>query len=103
MHDNDNMSFEEIFKQNEKRIHYHMLKLGINDPYREFYGESLYAMWMAYKNSGQWKLPMVDPVGVALAKVLFIHARLICQFLKCHVTYFSSSRNVFPRTFAYIL
>ncbi|SDQ16953.1 sigma-70 family RNA polymerase sigma factor [Virgibacillus salinus] len=52
------MTFEEIFEQNEKRIHYHMLKLGINDPHREFYVEGLYAMWMAYKKYDPDKGPL---------------------------------------------
>ncbi|MFB4167351.1 sigma-70 family RNA polymerase sigma factor [Virgibacillus sp. JSM 102003] len=52
------MTFEEIFKQNEKRIHYHMLKLGINDPHREFYVEGLYAMWAAYKKYDPDKGPL---------------------------------------------
>ncbi len=52
------MTLEEIFEQNEKRIHYHMLKLGINDPHREFYVEGLYAMWMAYKKYDPDKGPL---------------------------------------------
>ncbi|MFD2046604.1 hypothetical protein ACFSTA_20295 [Ornithinibacillus salinisoli] len=42
-------TYEEIFKQNENRIHYHIHKLR-RDPYNEFYVEGLYAMWLAYKN-----------------------------------------------------
>ncbi|MTW88222.1 sigma-70 family RNA polymerase sigma factor [Virgibacillus dakarensis] len=42
-------SFEEIFRQNERRIHYHIHKLHIQDPHNEFYVEGLYAMWCAYK------------------------------------------------------
>lgn len=30
------MTFEEIFRQNEKRINYQMVKLSINDPNRDF-------------------------------------------------------------------
>jgi len=41
--------FEEIFKQNEKRIYYHMHKLAIRDPFGEFYPEGLYGMWTAYQ------------------------------------------------------
>lgn len=48
-HGHINFTFEEIFRQNEKRIHYHTLKLGIHDPHREYYSEGLYAMWNAYK------------------------------------------------------
>lgn len=43
-------TFEEIYKENERRIYYQMHKLGIRDPHREFYMEGLYAMWQAYKN-----------------------------------------------------
>ncbi|WP_269410330.1 sigma-70 family RNA polymerase sigma factor [Lentibacillus daqui] len=42
-------SFEEIFKQNERRIHYHIHRLHIQDPHNEFFVEGLYAMWCAYK------------------------------------------------------
>lgn len=43
------MSFEDIFRQNERRIHYHIHRLNIQDPHREFYVEGLHAMWTAYK------------------------------------------------------
>jgi RNA polymerase sigma factor (sigma-70 family) len=42
-------SFEEVFKQNERRIYYHIQRLGIHDTHREFYLEGLYAMWKAYQ------------------------------------------------------
>src|SRR5699024_9966614 len=42
-------TFEEIFKENERRIHYHIHKLRIKDPYNEFYVEGIHAMWNAYK------------------------------------------------------
>lgn len=58
MNDNERMTFEEVFKQNERRINYHMLKLGINDPHREFYVEGIYAMWMAYKKYEPNKGPL---------------------------------------------
>lgn len=53
------MSFEEIFQQNERRIHYHIHRLGIRDPLQEFYTEGLYAMWMAYKKYN----PNQGPLG----------------------------------------
>lgn len=43
-------SFEELFQQNERRIHYHIHKLNIQDPHHEFFVEGMYAMWCAYKN-----------------------------------------------------
>lgn len=51
-------TFEEIFKQNENRIHYHMHKLGIHDPDGEFYSEGMFAMWTAYKKYEPNKGPM---------------------------------------------
>ncbi|MBP1970759.1 DNA-directed RNA polymerase specialized sigma24 family protein [Virgibacillus natechei] len=42
-------SFEEIFKQNERRIQYHLRQLRIQDPHQEFYQEGLRAMMMAYE------------------------------------------------------
>ncbi|MFC4025154.1 sigma-70 family RNA polymerase sigma factor [Oceanobacillus longus] len=51
-------SFEEIFKQNEQRIYFHIQRLGIHDVHREFYVEGLYAMWMAYKKYEPDKGPL---------------------------------------------
>jgi RNA polymerase sigma factor (sigma-70 family) len=51
-------TFEEIFKQNEKRIYYHMHKLGIHDPFGDFYSEGLYAMWNAYQKYEPDKGPL---------------------------------------------
>ncbi len=52
------MSFEEIFEQNERRIHYHIHRLGIRDPYEDFYAEGLFAMWMAYQKYEPQKGPL---------------------------------------------
>ncbi|WP_449355170.1 sigma-70 family RNA polymerase sigma factor [Virgibacillus natechei] len=54
----DNVIFEEIFKQNERRIHYHIHKLNIRDPHQEFYTEGLVAMWNAYEKYQPDKGPM---------------------------------------------
>lgn len=51
-------TFEEIFKQNENRIHYHIHKLRIRDPHNEFYVEGLFALWLAYKNYQPDKGPL---------------------------------------------
>ncbi|MGJ9459627.1 hypothetical protein [Oceanobacillus sp. CF4.6] len=45
----DKVTFEEFFKQNERRIHYHINKLQLRDPHQEFYQNGLVAMWNAYK------------------------------------------------------
>lgn len=58
MPDKDNLSFEEIFRQNERRIHYQMHKLGIHDKQQEYYVEGIYAMWMAYKKYDPNKGPL---------------------------------------------
>ncbi|TFJ92127.1 sigma-70 family RNA polymerase sigma factor [Lentibacillus salicampi] len=52
------IDFEEIFKQNERRIHYHIHRLNIQDPHKEFYQEGLVAMWRAYENYQPDKGPM---------------------------------------------
>src|SRR5699024_9731941 len=44
-------TFEEIFKENERRIHYHIHKLRIKDPDNEFYVEGIHAMSNDYKTS----------------------------------------------------
>ena len=51
-------TLEEILKQNEKRIHYHIHRLGIHDSHQEFYTEGLYAMWMAYRKYEPNKGPL---------------------------------------------
>ncbi|RLL43916.1 sigma-70 family RNA polymerase sigma factor [Oceanobacillus piezotolerans] len=56
--DKNKVTFEEVFKQNENRIHYHIQKLGIRDSNREFYTGGLYAMWMAYKKYDPNKGPL---------------------------------------------
>lgn len=52
------MRFEEVFEQNEKRIHYHIHRLGIRDPNQEFYSEGLYTMWLAYQKYNPNKGPL---------------------------------------------
>ncbi|ASN04245.1 sigma-70 family RNA polymerase sigma factor [Virgibacillus necropolis] len=44
-----NYSFEDIFQQNERRIHNQIHKLNIHDPHQEFFQEGLCAMWNAYE------------------------------------------------------
>lgn len=51
-------TFEDIVKQNENRIYYQMMKLGIHDPHREFYSEGLIAMWYAYQKYEPNKGPL---------------------------------------------
>ena len=51
-------SFEEIYKQNKRRIHYHIHKLNIRDPHQDFFQEGLVALWNAYETHEQDKGPM---------------------------------------------
>ncbi|WP_234028515.1 hypothetical protein [Lentibacillus sp. Marseille-P4043] len=47
--------FEEIFEQNKRRIHYHIHKLNIRDPHREYFQEGLCALWNACEIINQIK------------------------------------------------
>ncbi|PAV28371.1 hypothetical protein CIL05_17210 [Virgibacillus profundi] len=51
-------TFEEIYKQNKQRIHYHIHQLNIHDPHKEYYVEGLTALWHAYKRYDPNKGPM---------------------------------------------
>ncbi|WP_088052545.1 sigma-70 family RNA polymerase sigma factor [Virgibacillus dakarensis] len=50
--------FEVIFKQNERRIYYHLHKLNIHDPHHDYFQEGLVAMWNAYETYQPDKGPM---------------------------------------------
>lgn len=54
----NNFTFEEVFEQNERRIHYHLHKLNIRDPHQDFFQEGLVALWNAYENHEADKGPM---------------------------------------------
>ncbi|WP_099157051.1 sigma-70 family RNA polymerase sigma factor [Virgibacillus ndiopensis] len=58
MNDEKKFTFEEIFKQNERRIHYQLHRLHIYDPHKEFYQGGLCAMWNAYEKYQPDKGPM---------------------------------------------
>lgn len=51
-------SFEQIYQQNKNRIHYQILKLGINDPNQDYFSEGLFAMWHAYQRFNPDKGPL---------------------------------------------
>ncbi|MBM7599038.1 RNA polymerase sigma factor (sigma-70 family) [Virgibacillus halotolerans] len=52
------ITFEEIFKQNERRIHYYIHRMNVRDPHREFYQEGMVAMWNAYESYQPDKGPL---------------------------------------------
>ncbi|MCF3942605.1 sigma-70 family RNA polymerase sigma factor [Oceanobacillus alkalisoli] len=58
MTDQKHLTFEEIFKQNERRIHYHIHRLGIRDPHQDFYSEGLFALWTAHQKYNPNKGPL---------------------------------------------
>lgn len=43
------LSFEEIMKQNERRMHLQIYKLNIDDPHEEFYQGGIVVFWNAYE------------------------------------------------------
>jgi len=43
------LSFEEIVKQNERRVQYYMHNLNVHDPHQKFYRKGLVAMWNAHE------------------------------------------------------
>ncbi|GAB3042154.1 sigma factor [Virgibacillus ainsalahensis] len=54
----EKMTFEEIYKQNERRIYYQIHKLNISDPQQVFYAHGLVAMWNAYEKYESDKGPL---------------------------------------------
>ncbi|MGJ9458656.1 sigma-70 family RNA polymerase sigma factor [Oceanobacillus sp. CF4.6] len=58
MKDNQKFTFEEVFSQNEKRIHYYINRLQIRDTNEDFYEEGLFALWKAYETYEPDKGPM---------------------------------------------
>ena len=52
------VTFEEIFKQNERRIHYYIHRMNVRDPHQEFYQEGIVAMWNAYETYQADKGPL---------------------------------------------
>ncbi|GAB4074307.1 hypothetical protein GCM10028778_18100 [Barrientosiimonas marina] len=55
---NNKITFDEIFEQNKRRIHYQLHKMNIRDPHQEFFQEGLIAMWNAYEKYKPDKGPM---------------------------------------------
>ncbi|WP_240507969.1 sigma factor [Virgibacillus indicus] len=54
----ENFTFQDIYDQNHRRIHYHIHQLNIKDPHQEYYSEGLTALWQAYKSYDRDKGPM---------------------------------------------
>ncbi|WP_284139579.1 MULTISPECIES: sigma-70 family RNA polymerase sigma factor [unclassified Virgibacillus] len=54
----EKFTFEEVFKQNKNRIHYHINRLNIHDPHEEYFQEGLFALWNAYEKYEPDKGPL---------------------------------------------
>jgi|SRR5699024_3337912 len=52
------VTFEDVFKQNERRIYYHLHRLQVSDPHQAYCQEGLVAMWDAYRQYKPDKGPM---------------------------------------------
>lgn len=46
---NIDMTFEEIYEQNKRRIYFYIHKLNIQDPHQEFFQLGLTSLWRAYR------------------------------------------------------
>lgn len=58
MNKDSEVTFEEIFKQNERRIHYYIHRMNVRDLHQEFYQEGIVAMWNAYETYQPDKGPL---------------------------------------------
>lgn len=71
-------TFDEIYQQNQNRIHYHIHKLQIKDLHQEFYQIGLQSLWQAYQKYEPQKGPMSTYFNY------IIRNRLIDQIRKEH-------------------
>lgn len=51
-------TFEKVYEQNKRRIHYHIHRMNIRDPHNDFFQEGLFALWNAYEKYEPNKGPM---------------------------------------------
>ncbi|WP_077358704.1 sigma-70 family RNA polymerase sigma factor [Virgibacillus halodenitrificans] len=55
---NKPFTFEQIYQQNKRRIHYQIHRLNIHDPHQDFFQIGLTAMWHAYEKYDPDRGPM---------------------------------------------
>src|SRR5699024_6488623 len=65
-HMDNRITFEDIYEQNKRRIHYQIHKMNIHDPHQEFFQEGLVAMWRAYETYQPDKGPMATYFNYAI-------------------------------------
>jgi len=68
-------TFEEIFHQNQRRIHYHIHQLKIQDPHQEFYQIGLTSLCEAYTKYQPSKGPMSTYFNCIIRNRLIDHIR----------------------------
>lgn len=54
----ENITFEDVYKQNKRRIYYHIHQLNLKDPHQEFFQIGLTSLWQAHKTYQPDKGPM---------------------------------------------
>lgn len=103
-------TFEEVFKQNERRIYYNLHKLGIRDYYGEYYSEAMFAMWIAYKKYDRDEGPLSTYFNYAIRNRLidlirkktreyevekeYIEQEAVLLIAEMNSTYTSSDTNI---------
>src|SRR5699024_296765 len=58
MEEKTKLTLEEIAKQNERRVHYHIHRLSLRDPHEENFQEALVSTWNAYEKHEPDKGPL---------------------------------------------
>lgn len=79
---NNKITFDEIFQQNKRRIHYHIHKLNALDPQNELFQEGLIAMWKAYETYQPDKGPMATYFNHMIRYRLIDHIRAESRYAK---------------------
>lgn len=68
---------EELFRENEQRIYFHMRRLGIQDPNGDFFAEAQYALWMAIESYEEERGAFSTYVNAKIRNALIDYIRKI--------------------------
>ncbi|WP_042221785.1 sigma-70 family RNA polymerase sigma factor [Oceanobacillus manasiensis] len=93
-------TFEEIYEQNKRRIHYHIHKLNLHDPHKEYYQEGLIAMWQAYEKYNPDKGPMATYFNYTIRNKLIDMLRKQTNESMKITTYLQQQAPLLPKTTA---
>ncbi|WP_010531879.1 sigma-70 family RNA polymerase sigma factor [Lentibacillus jeotgali] len=91
--DKGTAAFDEIFRQNERRIHYHIHRLNIQDPHQEYFQEGLVAMWNAYEKYEPDKGPMATYFNFIIQKRMMDLRRIQYREAKREETPFNEEHD----------